>query len=114
MIAQGQWTFFHCGGCGFVFMHPMLSSAEIAALYSNPASGLTAAYFRKRQSKMRRARLRVRQIARRIKGGPVGCTFLDLGCSGGFTTEAARALVSLLTASILMALLSPMPVSTIR
>ena len=90
LITQDRWTFFRCGGCGFVFMHPMLSAAEIAALYSNPESGLTASYFRKRQSKIRRARIRMRQFARRIEGGPVGRTFLDIGCSGGFTTEAAR------------------------
>jgi len=67
----------------------MLTSVELADLYSDPNSSGTSAYFRKEASKLRRAKGRVRYIIRNFKAPAAGCTFLDVGCSGGFMTKAA-------------------------
>lgn len=69
----------------------MLNQAELAALYANPDSGGTRAYFRKEASKLRRARVRVRILAKAMADGSKGRRFLDVGCSGGFMTKAALA-----------------------
>ena len=90
-IAQGEWRYRRCADCGLVFLSPMLTDGELAALYANPDSGGTRAYFRKEASKLRRARGRVRHLAKAMAGGPTGRTFLDVGCSGGFMTQAALA-----------------------
>ncbi len=86
---QGQWHYRRCAGCGLVFLSPMLDDGELAALYANPDSGGTRAYFRKEASKLRRARGRVRHLAGAMAGGAKGKLFLDIGCSGGFMTQAA-------------------------
>lgn len=91
LIEQGGWRYRRCADCGLVFLAPMLNEAELAALYANPDSGGTRAYFRKEASKLRRARGRVRLLARAMAGGARGRRFLDVGCSGGFMTQAAVA-----------------------
>jgi SAM-dependent methyltransferase len=88
-IAQGEWHYRRCADCGLVFLTPMLDDAALAALYANPDSGGTRAYFRKEASKLRRARGRVRHLAKAVAGGPNDRRFLDVGCSGGFMTQAA-------------------------
>ncbi|MDP6345305.1 MAG: methyltransferase domain-containing protein [Alphaproteobacteria bacterium] len=90
LIRHRDWTYHRCADCGLVFLHPMLDAAALAELYSNPDSAGTRAYFRKVGSKLRRARRRVALLAHEVSGGPAGKQFLDVGCSGGFTTEAAR------------------------
>ncbi len=60
-------------------------------MYANPDSGGTRGYFHKEASKLRRARIRVRLLAGAMSGGPKGRRFLDVGCSGGFMTQAAVA-----------------------
>ncbi len=87
--ARGEWHYRRCATCGLVFLSPMLDDAALAALYANPDSGGTRAYFRKEASKLRRARGRVRHLANAVAGGPNGRRFLDVGCSGGFMTQAA-------------------------
>ena len=89
LIAQGGWRYRRCADCGLVFLSPMLNDDELAALYANPDSGGTRAYFRKEASKLRRARGRVRYLAKAMAGGTHGRLFLDVGCSGGFMTQAA-------------------------
>ncbi|MBT4486347.1 MAG: methyltransferase domain-containing protein [Rhodospirillaceae bacterium] len=86
---QGNWSYRRCADCGLVFLSPMLNDDALAALYANPDSGGTRAYFRKEASKLRRARGRVRHLANAMNGGPDGRSFLDVGCSGGFMTQAA-------------------------
>lgn len=82
--------FWRCRGCGLLAMHPPPAEAELAERYSDPDKALTRAYFAKIGSKLRRARGRARLIARRM--GARRGRFLDVGCSGGFMTEAAREL----------------------
>jgi len=80
--------YWRCRGCGLVALHPPPAEAELAELYGDPDKALTRAYFSKIPSKLRRARSRARLIARRMRGRRG--RFLDVGCSGGFMTEAAR------------------------
>ena len=89
LIEYEGWTYRRCVNCKLVFLDPMLNSAQLANLYSNPNSGGTGSYFRKEASKLRRAKGRVRYITRNFKAPSAGRTFLDVGCSGGFTTSAA-------------------------
>ncbi len=89
LIEQGGWRYRRCADCGLVFLAPMLSDGELAALYANPDSGGTRAYFGKEASKLRRARGRVRLLADAMTGGAQARRFLDVGCSGGFMTQAA-------------------------
>ncbi len=89
LIEHEGWTYYQCINCKLVFLAPMLTRTQLADLYANPDSGGTRAYFRKETSKLRRARGRARYLARTIEGQPAGRTFLDVGCSGGFMTQAA-------------------------
>ncbi|MDP7547407.1 MAG: class I SAM-dependent methyltransferase [Alphaproteobacteria bacterium] len=89
LIEHGGWRYRRCADCGLVFLVPMLNEGELAALYADPDSGGTRAYFRKEASKLRRARGRVRLLADAMAGGPKGRRFLDVGCSGGFMAQAA-------------------------
>ena len=89
LIEYEGWTYRQCVNCKLVFLDPMLTSTQLANLYSNPNSGGTSAYFQKESSKLRRARGRVRYMSRYLTGPSAGRTFLDIGCSGGFMTKAA-------------------------
>lgn len=91
-IEQGGMAYFRCRDCALVFLHPAPSDADLDALYGDSESALTSGYFTKVPSKMRRARIRARQIARQLGRHVTGQHFLDVGCSGGFVTEAARAI----------------------
>lgn len=76
-------SLFACGACGTVYMFPLPDPAAARAL----STGAFTDYFRKADKKMRRARGRMRGLARCVSEG----RFLDVGCSGGFMVEAARA-----------------------
>ena len=83
---------FTCADCGLVFMDPMPDAAAIDALYGDAYEGATSGYFAKVDSKMRRSRRRAKALARVVPQRPGGGRrrFLDIGCNGGFMTEAAR------------------------
>jgi SAM-dependent methyltransferase len=84
------WRYYRCETCDLVFLHPLPAMDELAERYGDSDSALTAAYFSKVPSKLKRARIRARIIAKRMPQGTAGKRFLDVGCSGGFVTEAAR------------------------
>ncbi len=86
VISHEGMEIFRCGDCGLVFVSPMPEPSEIAAHYTGGYTSATRGYFAKVDKKMRRARGRVWQLRRYISGG----TFLDVGCNGGFVTQAAR------------------------
>lgn len=67
----------------------MPSAAAVAALYDDAYAGATQGYFAKSASKLRRARRRVKRIAR-FAPPKAGARFLDVGCNAGYTVEAAR------------------------
>jgi len=75
-----------CGACSLVFQHPLPEPETVADLYTDAYENASAGYFAKPESKLARARRRMRQLSRYVKGG----RFLDVGCNGGFMVEAAR------------------------
>ena len=85
---------FRCAACGLVYLDPMPTAEEIAALYTDAYRGASDGYFRKTGAKMRRSRRRARALARLApdsgSGRPRG--LLDVGANGGFMVEAAREL----------------------
>ena len=86
LLVHGSMMFRRCPTCGFVFMDPMPDAARLGDLYTDAYSGATKGYFKKTDSKMRRCRRRAKWLSRRASGK----RFLDVGCNGGFMTEAMR------------------------
>ena len=84
-IAHDGMDLYRCADCGLIFLDPMPTPDELAAIYDDPYDGATTSYFAKVGKKLRRSRGRVRQLRRYVRGG----RFLDVGCSGGFVVEAA-------------------------
>jgi SAM-dependent methyltransferase len=91
-IVQDGMAYYRCCGCELVFLFPSPSDQDLAELYGDSQSALISGYFSKVPSKMHRARGRVKQLERVLDKTPAGQRFLDVGCSGGFVSEAARAL----------------------
>ena len=84
---------FRCAVCGLVYLDPMPTAEEIAALYTDAYGGASDGYFRKVPAKMRRSRRRVRALARLVPTSPGRVRrLLDVGANGGFMVEAAREL----------------------
>jgi len=80
-------SLFACAACRSVYMDPMPQPETLHALYDDPYAGATTGYYAKAEKKLRRARKRARMLDRYVvsKG-----TFLEIGSSGGFMTEAMR------------------------
>ena len=77
---------YKCESCGLVYLDPMLSLESASNLYSDAYCGTTTGYFAKADKKLRRAR----RLLKKIRNKASGNKFLDVGCNGGFTMEAAR------------------------
>ncbi len=75
-----------CQDCGLVYLDPMPSSHKISELYTDAYCGTTTGYFKKADKKLRRARRHLKTLRKKTSGN----RFLDIGCNGGFTMEAAR------------------------
>ena len=86
VISHEGMELFRCSECGLIFLDPMPEPSEVAALYTGAHEGATKGYFAKVDKKVRRSRGRARQLRRYVPGG----RFLDVGCSGGFLTQAAH------------------------
>ncbi|MFP6756410.1 MAG: methyltransferase domain-containing protein [Alphaproteobacteria bacterium] len=84
--SKNGYQLYQCRGCRFVYLDPMPSAREFSALYDDAYQGATAGYFAKTDKKLRRSRRQLARIRRKVSGG----RFLDIGCNGGFTVEAAR------------------------
>lgn len=89
-IEWNGWHYYRCKNCNLVFLHPLPKEQELRETYSNSKNAHTDAYFTKIKTKIRRAKVRSRILVRRFKKSAIGKRFLDIGCSGGFVTEAAR------------------------
>lgn len=89
-IRHNQCDLVRCVSCGLVYMDPPPTPETLQELYGDAYHGATEGYFRKVPTKMRRSRHRVRRIVRTLGRDPRGLKFLDVGCNGGFLTEAAR------------------------
>lgn len=83
---QGGYRLYRCERCGAIAVSPMPSDESIAAFYQDYHK--TDQYTGKLESKLRRAKRRIRILRRHTKGR----RFLDVGCNAGFATEAARQL----------------------
>ena len=66
------------------YVDPMPTTAELSEFYREYYK--TGQYRQKLDSKVRRARRRIRRVKRRV----VGSRFIDVGCNVGFAVEAAR------------------------
>jgi len=75
-----------CPNCGYCQLYPMPEQDAISDNNEDRYGDTTSGYFTKIDKKIHRARGRVKQIKRFAEGGK----FIDVGCSGGFMTEAAR------------------------
>lgn len=82
-----QWPSYRCSDCGTVYLDPMPDAAALAALYTDAYEGAATGYFSKPEKKLRRSRGRIRLLRKFM---PSPARFLDIGCNGGFMTEAAR------------------------
>ena len=83
---QDGYRLVRCERCGVLAVSPMPSDERIAAFYRSYHK--TAQYTGKLDSKLRRAKRRIRILRRHTRGR----RFLDVGCNAGFATEAARRL----------------------
>lgn len=73
-----------CGACGALFVNPMPGANELAAFYDSYHK--TGQYTAKLDSKVRRARRRLRRLRRTAAGR----RFIDVGCNVGFAVAAAQ------------------------
>lgn len=85
---HGPWELYLCAGCGLIYIDPMPGPDELAELYNDVYNGASTGFFAKPESKLRRSLIRARIIQKMLNGA--GGNFLDIGCNGGFMTEAAR------------------------
>lgn len=76
-----------CTSCGFVFMNPMPTSAELSRLYDQGGPQHTPGTYSKAGSRARRAYIRALQLRRYFRGRDA----LDFGSGGGFIVNAMRA-----------------------
>ncbi len=86
VISHEGMDLFRCNDCGLVFLDPMLKAPQVAAIYTGRLTSAIRGDSAKVKKKIRRGRRRVKQIKRFVSGG----AFLDVGCGGGFVTQAAH------------------------
>lgn len=82
---KNNFRILRCSNCQSAQVDPFPTEKDLAEYYEN--YGKTFDYERKAASKLRRAK---RRIGRIMRQKPPGNRFLDVGCSLGFTTKAAR------------------------
>ncbi len=79
-------AFVVCNTCDLIFVDPMPSDDALSDFYDNYHK--SAQYLSKLDSKIRRAKKRIRSVNWLKKPG----RFIDVGCNVGFAVEAARSL----------------------
>lgn len=75
---------FECGSCGFLFVHPYPTPAELTDYYASNYRGASANYYPKLKSRKRRALVKSLRFFRYVYGKKV----LDIGCGGGVMVNA--------------------------
>lgn len=83
---QDGYDFVVCRDCGFVFLFPMPDASCLAAVYDDSAFGVGR--YPKAKSRMRRATMRALGLWPYFFRKDA----IDVGCGGGFVTEAMRRL----------------------
>lgn len=81
----GDYRYVSCLRCGFVFLAPMPHEDELLAYYQHDR-GITEHYYPKSRSRRRKASWKVLSLYGYIARRRV----LDVGCGGGFMTDALR------------------------
>ncbi|MCG2633415.1 MAG: class I SAM-dependent methyltransferase [Gammaproteobacteria bacterium] len=82
--SKNGYNLFKCSACEMVFVNPMPDDTDLNRFYQNYHK--TSQYTGKLESKQRRARRRIKKIAKYTPGK----LFVDIGCNAGFAVEAAR------------------------
>jgi 2-polyprenyl-3-methyl-5-hydroxy-6-metoxy-1,4-benzoquinol methylase len=81
-------TYFRCGGCGFIFQHPLPAAGEfVSYAEAEYQGGLYSEYVRAREMKLEHFRRRLALVQRHHAPGRL----LDVGCSCGYFMEVAAA-----------------------
>lgn len=83
---KNGYRLYRCEGCTLIYVSPMPSDTEISAYYQQYHK--SGQYQSKLDSKLRRAKKRIRPLQRRSTGK----RFIDIGCNAGYAVEAARQL----------------------
>jgi 2-polyprenyl-3-methyl-5-hydroxy-6-metoxy-1,4-benzoquinol methylase len=84
--SKNDYAFVECNNCTLIFVDPMPSHEALNEFYDNYHK--SGQYLAKLDSKIRRAKKRIRSVNWLKKPG----TFIDVGCNVGFAVEAARSL----------------------
>ncbi len=83
LFEKGGEPFARCDHCSLIMINPRPVYSDIIHTYTH---GYSTHYIDKHEKKLRRARRMVRRLSRIVAGG----RWLDVGCSAGFTLQAAR------------------------
>jgi 2-polyprenyl-3-methyl-5-hydroxy-6-metoxy-1,4-benzoquinol methylase len=83
----GDYRFERCRSCDFVYLNPMPDQAALNALYQDDR-GINPGFYPKAKSRKRRALMRALRFRHLVRGKCV----IDVGCGGGFMTDALRAI----------------------
>lgn len=84
---KNGYALLRCNQCQTVIVDPYPTEDKLAEHYTDYHKN--DSYGKKKQSKLRRARRRVKRMLREMRSGN---KFLDVGCNLGYTAEAAREL----------------------
>ena len=82
---KAEWSFLKCANCAFVFLDPMPSQTTLNTLYADDR-GITRTHYPKAGSRYSRALRRALRLLPYLYRKRA----LDLGCGGGFMTNAMR------------------------
>ncbi len=86
LVAKDGYDFWRCADCGFIYLNPMPSQADLNRIYTDDDE-ITADFYPKAQSRRQRSYWRAFRFWRYVRGG---ARALDIGCGGGFMVEALR------------------------
>jgi 2-polyprenyl-3-methyl-5-hydroxy-6-metoxy-1,4-benzoquinol methylase len=84
--SQGSYDYHRCEQCGFVFLSPMPSDEALHAVYNEDYRDISAEFYPKANSRRHRTFWKSMRFLPYITGKRV----LDIGCGGGFMTNAFR------------------------
>jgi len=83
-IAKNGYSIFRCTACGFLFVYPWPSAAEISAFYNNNYRGAEGSAYPKARSRARRAFFKSFLFWKYLYKKRA----IDVGCGGGFMVNA--------------------------
>jgi len=87
-FTKNPYDIYGCSSCGFLFVNPYPSDNDIISYYNNDYRGININFYPKARSRQRRAFLKSFRFWRYIFNKRA----IDVGCGGGFMTNAFRRL----------------------